>query len=520
MLYQYFIERMTRIWPLRGIHSTEIISLVDDELEVLGAQLMRTQARIEQTASGEPIQFYMPDYLFIGLSSELPDNPSNAPHHCLCIYDSPLPESYLQNTLHINLLVLHMARDVPEENMMFTLNHASFLLSDEMRFYRGLEHITATESQQLDLSAFIHLIRQLIVNPVALVDVQGRVLAFDPLYSFSLSELNIQLAAGQLSHALLTQLQNEDIYKPLKQNYLNSVHLVWEWNSPRYLIIPIHAYGLQAAWLIIQGTRTALHHSTIRLIDPITLQLTRILEQQMEEYNDRSLLHSLLFQELLRTETSQENPILRQRIAELHWQQEPGMQLLSCHGETEAFKLLLQRFPRRRWTITGTAKLLLLYPSDYEQCDLSSALEALGLRGGISWPFADLLQMRYAYLQAEAALAQPCGVLTPYSRVFAAHTATLLPQELPHFVHPAIWQLAEYDRSHEASLLNTLEAVLSSSDQLGEVAEMLFIHRSTLFYRLNRIREICKIDLGNGEQRLNLLLSLRLLQSHNLLKTQ
>jgi len=168
--------------------------------------------------------------------------------------------------------------------------------------------------------------------------------------------------------------------------------------------------------------------------------------------------------------------------------------------------------------VFGASKLLLLYPSENGP-DLASTLEKLGLRGGLSWPFDDLMQLRYAFQQAEAALIRSKSALTSYKNVFAAHIPTIPTEEIPHFVHPAIWRLRDYDRSHEGSLLGTLEAVLAGSEQLSEVAEQLFVHRSTLFYRINRIRELGQVDLSNGEERMNLLLSLRLLQGHGLLES-
>ncbi|MGG1618897.1 helix-turn-helix domain-containing protein [Paenibacillus sp. NRS-1782] len=61
-------------------------------------------------------------------------------------------------------------------------------------------------------------------------------------------------------------------------------------------------------------------------------------------------------------------------------------------------------------------------------------------------------------------------------------------------------------------LLPTLGAYLQYVDTPNLAAKTLFIHRNTLFYRINRIRELFQIDLSNGDIRLKLQLTLHFLK--------
>ncbi|MFF7262441.1 PucR family transcriptional regulator [Streptomyces sp. NPDC008159] len=82
-------------------------------------------------------------------------------------------------------------------------------------------------------------------------------------------------------------------------------------------------------------------------------------------------------------------------------------------------------------------------------------------------------------------------------------------QELEGFVREWLGQLVDYDGRHRAALVETLSRYFDCGGNYTETAESLAIHRSTLRYRLQRIREISGHDLTNVEDRLNLQVATR-----------
>ena len=64
----------------------------------------------------------------------------------------------------------------------------------------------------------------------------------------------------------------------------------------------------------------------------------------------------------------------------------------------------------------------------------------------------------------------------------------------------------------QAELFHTLETYLDAGGNSVQTADSLHIHRSTLNYRLARIREICAVDLSSPGTRLNLQIALKLLR--------
>ena len=70
----------------------------------------------------------------------------------------------------------------------------------------------------------------------------------------------------------------------------------------------------------------------------------------------------------------------------------------------------------------------------------------------------------------------------------------------------------KYDEENNTELLHTLNVYLSLERNALQTANTLFIHRSTLFYRLERIQKLTKLNLDDAKIRLVLQLSFAMLK--------
>jgi len=87
-----------------------------------------------------------------------------------------------------------------------------------------------------------------------------------------------------------------------------------------------------------------------------------------------------------------------------------------------------------------------------------------------------------------------------YRLIFAAAD---LP-ELAELRDEALAALIAYDARHAANLVGTLHAFLDANGGPKEAAAALGVHRNTVLYRLERIREVTGADLDAAETRLRL----------------
>jgi DNA-binding PucR family transcriptional regulator len=99
---------------------------------------------------------------------------------------------------------------------------------------------------------------------------------------------------------------------------------------------------------------------------------------------------------------------------------------------------------------------------------------------------------------------------------------------LRFFAHePSVWEyiqqwlgaLISYDAGRSSNLVETLRTFLETGGHYDQTANALILHRSTLRYRLRRIRLITGLDLADPETRFNLELATRALKVLNALQS-
>ncbi|MFC8430494.1 PucR family transcriptional regulator [Streptomyces sp. NPDC057253] len=82
-------------------------------------------------------------------------------------------------------------------------------------------------------------------------------------------------------------------------------------------------------------------------------------------------------------------------------------------------------------------------------------------------------------------------------------------RELEGFVREWLGPLIDYDADHDTELVETLSRYFDCGGNYDDTATALTVHRSTLRYRLQRIREISDRDLADVDTRLNLQVATR-----------
>jgi DNA-binding PucR family transcriptional regulator len=83
-------------------------------------------------------------------------------------------------------------------------------------------------------------------------------------------------------------------------------------------------------------------------------------------------------------------------------------------------------------------------------------------------------------------------------------------------VHPWIKKLIKFDDKHKTDLFKTLKTYLENNRNANDTSIQLNIHRSTFFYRFNKIQSLLNISLGSNNNLFKLELSLKILDYNTL----
>jgi len=140
------------------------------------------------------------------------------------------------------------------------------------------------------------------------------------------------------------------------------------------------------------------------------------------------------------------------------------------------------------------------------------------LKAGLSNIYYGFDEWLQYYRQAELALSvglrlQPHIWIHRFREVAMGYLLEACVAELPaHMVcAPELITLMRYDEKNSTEYCHTLLTYLRCDMKIVRAASELYIHRSTLQYRLDRIFSMTGLDLSDEDNRLYLLLSFRLL---------
>lgn len=140
------------------------------------------------------------------------------------------------------------------------------------------------------------------------------------------------------------------------------------------------------------------------------------------------------------------------------------------------------------------------------------------MRAGVSNILCDIKNLVNIYKQANIALKTGMRLwshfwIYRFSRVAPYYVLEQSISELSveAVCAPKIMELLRYDAIHKTEYYHTVKAYLECNLNLARTSEVLFIHRTTLLYRLERIKQIFDIDFKDPLERMYFQLSINLI---------
>lgn len=146
---------------------------------------------------------------------------------------------------------------------------------------------------------------------------------------------------------------------------------------------------------------------------------------------------------------------------------------------------------------------------------------------GISEVFEELITIPFYYRQAAKALdySQWMG----HDRTLNHHQDYILTDFLREaceqlncraYLHPYVRILKEQDETGHTDFSKTLQCYLASNGSVAQCSKLLNVHKNTVSYRINQIKELLGTDLADHTERFHLQLSYQLLDMARLLEAE
>lgn len=151
------------------------------------------------------------------------------------------------------------------------------------------------------------------------------------------------------------------------------------------------------------------------------------------------------------------------------------------------------------------------YPPDRID-DLQKFIEGIKLICGVSLAFSRYLNIKYAFIQAKSAILEmnlkDDRFVYYYADYYLEHIVSTLNMttSTKSLCHPKILEMYSDNNDKDREFVHTLYMFLLNGRNITSTAKMLKIHRNTLIYRIDRIREVLQVDFDNCSSEILLLI--------------
>lgn len=212
---------------------------------------------------------------------------------------------------------------------------------------------------------------------------------------------------------------------------------------------------------------------------------------------------------------------LKAAIAFKAWDSESGfiLYMFNSHSDFTMKRksigcILADNFPSSIVFAYHDSTLMLLPECEREKCKtlLPSIMSYLELSGISSLPFSTWSELSSAYVQNETIIKKAgdrSGVLYACEDYAFNYIVSNIYDQCRqiNLVARDVLVLKRYDEENDTELLPSLNTYLKNQSNMTASAEELYIHLSSMKYRMKKIRSLIKLDLDKYEDRMFLLFS-------------
>jgi len=453
----------------------------------------------------------------------------------LCVKDCDLSGMcFSYSGIKRNIAIIPTRSDVEEICKTITA-----LLRDEIAYGRKLEQLLLAYEKIEDVQSIANTAYQILGNPIIISDSSFKILAMSQNVDYQGILLEVGEPDGAIPKSCLALMKQDRIFESYRENEF----LLMEDKNHQWLFYPIYVNGIRCGAIGAVAMTAPFTWFDRQLIRRISMLVAMELQKAQEFGVRTDLQYDYLFFDMLQGKNVN-GDMLHIRARYLGWTIEEHLQILclqiSPHGKKKDVLRYGERlgeqirtlFHNCRYSIYQNQIVFLISSNtreslftENERYALYTICKNIKVCIGVSNPYGDILQTKTAYEQAQKAMLMgpvffgneekadnsTCDIFT-YQQIAPFHICEALFQQSNSiiFLHSAIREIIAYDKKKNTCLLDTLFSYLRHSHNISKVTSELFIHRNTLQYRINKIKEITKLDLNNGEENMLLLLSIYL----------
>jgi hypothetical protein len=403
--------------------------------------------------------------------------------------------------------------------------------TDDAAFVAGSEQLFDALYSNFGLQHMVDVAYELLGNPVFVNDSIYKILAMskEPLYNDP--TLEEEKTLGYVHNSNVIQSKKDKLTKTGYPEYRKKMDSQYGW-----IISGIYIHDVEVGQVALYENNKPLREIDYKFIDRFAKLVSIEMQKNTIYESNLGTIDSYFLDDLLNNKI-RDKKTLQERLSFINWVLDENLYIISISGHNlrlfdSKYKLLSAHI---RNILVGSKSVLydnrlvfLISRSKQngititEQENLLEYLEMNNLSAGISNVFTNALDSpkyyNHAFTAAELGEKIHKGkIIYKYSDYAIYHLLEIcsLNGDIQDFCHPAVFSLMDYDKKKNTNLLVTLSQYLLYVENPTQASENLHIHRNTLFYRIDKIKQLTGINLNDGDERLKLQLSLKILELKN-----
>lgn len=449
------------------------------------------------------------DHIYLSSQQSLPASLKTELGACLICVGKP-PEVFFNKELSIIC--------VKEEiNILALFNEVQVLFDQYDTWDQRLQQCV---NYNTDLQDIIDVSDIIFRNPIYFSDADYRILA-----ESKNNPLNIKY--NYIPEKCLTDLKQSENYEQMWNNGIPT----FSDHDYRHLSIVVRSQSRFVLFISIMEARAPFRES-----DPILLRhmahyaLLNYEQNQVHKQNHYTSLDYILKQYLNKQQVTEQ--ILEKALTSHSWKANHNFYF--CFIELSEmdirYNMIKSQCAQIEKIFTTSAIVfeyhnnlcavinLSLLSDTKTETKLHSLLQSSNLRLGKSKEFSDITNVRNYYIQASSALElgkhlNPnlhCYKFDDYCLEYILNSPcqNLTPESL---CPDGLIKMREYDKNHNTQYVLTLKTYIDQKFNATHAAKKMFIHRTTLLERLNKISTFINMDLDDPRNCLYLMIALVLL---------
>lgn len=489
----------------------------EDNINIIGVMLLTEYTSLSQS-----------NVVYVGLVSNILH--INIPKHIHLVLINDCSENLsTERFKDINII------EIPQREDLFKVySQIQEYLLEEIKIINSTSTILKSLIKNKGLNHIIETASSILNNPVILIDTSFKILSHSVKSNISDIYWDENIKQGYCSYDFVTIVKKTKIIENVIK-YSKSMIVDCYRSNIRKIVSPVYINENVVAYLIILELDKSFSQEDIELSDIISYVLSEELAKN-EFYTSKSgIMYETFLLDLL-AERISNHEIALDRMHSCQCDFGENFYVLSIYNQDPSSKyfnnftkdFVSSILPFSKSIFYEDHLMLLIDLKNKDNLDeitfnnLKKFLKENHMIGGLSTKFSDLLLLKKHYIQSVKAIKfSPLLKQAHDEEKFIYYydeckfydlISSNDKKDLLCLINPELIKLMNYDKTHDTSYFKDLYFYISNNLNLIKTSKQMFIHRNTLSYRLEKIKEITGINLEDGETVFQLQMCYRILK--------